>query len=106
LFKGGLKVLKCEDIMEREVGKYRELDPLTSLEVGERGTIVFIRGGKAAVQRLMDMGLTQGTQVEILASAPFHGPIELRVRGTALAIGRGLASKILVRVISRQREGG
>jgi len=91
--------------MEREVRKYEVLDSLTSLEVGERGTIVFIGGGKAAVQRLMDMGLTQGTQVEILACAPFHGPVELRVRGTALAIGRGLANKILVRVISRREEG-
>jgi Fe2+ transport system protein FeoA len=44
------------------------------------------------------MGLTPGTRVTVVKSAPFHGPIELQVRGSRLAIGRGMAKRILVRV--------
>jgi len=44
------------------------------------------------------MGLTPGTKVTVIQSAPFHGPIELQVRGSRLAIGRGMAERIIVRV--------
>lgn len=49
-------------------------------------------------KRLEDMGLTPGTRVTVVKSAPFRGPIEIRVRGSRLAIGRGMARKIMVRV--------
>jgi len=44
------------------------------------------------------MGLTPGTKIMIMKSAPFHGPIEIYVRGSRLAIGRGMAERILVSV--------
>ena len=44
------------------------------------------------------MGLTPGTKVTVVKSAPFHGPMELHVRGSRLAIGRGMARRIIVRV--------
>ena len=81
----------------RRVRKGRELVSLTALNVGEEGVIAFIRGGRAAVQRLMDMGLTQGTRVKIQASAPFGGPLGLMVRGATLAIGWGLANRVFVK---------
>jgi len=34
----------------------------------------------------------------VIKSAPFHGPVELQVRGSRLAIGRGMAERVLVRV--------
>lgn len=49
-------------------------------------------------KRLEDMGLTPGTQIKVVRSAPFHGPLELHVRGSRLALGRGMAERILVRV--------
>lgn len=49
-------------------------------------------------KRLEDMGLTPGTQIKVVRSAPFHGPLELQVRGSRLALGRGMAERILVRV--------
>ena len=50
------------------------------------------------MKRVGDMGLTPGTEVMVVRSAPFHGPLEISVRGSRLAIGRGLAARILVRV--------
>ena len=47
-------------------------------------------------QRLTDLGLTPGTKITLVKSAPFKGPLEVCVRGSRLAIGRGMASRILV----------
>jgi len=49
-------------------------------------------------KRLSDLGLTPGTKVTVVKSAPFNGPLEVCVRGSRLAIGRGMASRILVDV--------
>jgi Fe2+ transport system protein FeoA len=49
-------------------------------------------------KRLSDLGLTPGTKVTVVKSAPFRGPLEVCVRGSRLAIGRGMASRILVDV--------
>ena len=50
------------------------------------------------VKRLTDLGLTPGTNITVVKSAPFKGPLEVCVRGSRLAIGRGMASRILVDV--------
>jgi Fe2+ transport system protein FeoA len=49
-------------------------------------------------KRVSDLGLTPGTKITVVKSAPFHGPLEVSVRGSRLAIGRGMASRILVDV--------
>lgn len=56
------------------------------------------RRGRGFEKRLMDMGLTPGTIVNVVKSAPFHGPIEILVRGSRLALGRGMAERILVEI--------
>ena len=73
---------------------------LTKLKKGESGRVVFISAGHGKSgrfeKRLMDMGLTPGTTVTVVKSAPFHGPIEVIVRGSRLALGRGMAERIVV----------
>src|SRR4030042_2259018 len=91
---------ECTSLHERnleEVGR-RERIPVSinRLKDGERGKIAFIRGGHKALQRLSDMGLTPGTEITVVKSAPFHGPTEIFVRGSRLAIGRGMTETIFV----------
>ena len=74
------------------------LTQLSHLKPGEEGDVAFIRGGSNACQRLLDMGLTKGTNVKVLKAAPFNGPIEVSVRGTSLALGRGLASRVFIQM--------
>ncbi|UCG45848.1 MAG: ferrous iron transport protein A [Candidatus Bathyarchaeota archaeon] len=86
--------------------------PLSRLRDGESGVIISIdmasrrdanqhhRRRWGFRKRLEDMGLTPGTKVTVVKSAPFHGPKELQVRGSRLAIGRGMAERIMVRVES------
>jgi DtxR family Mn-dependent transcriptional regulator len=80
--------------------------PLTALRDGETGIITSIKAGYGRghgcgwgfEKRLEDMGLTPGVKVTVMKSAPFHGPLEILVRGTRLALGRGMAERILVEI--------
>jgi DtxR family Mn-dependent transcriptional regulator len=69
---------------------------ISQLKQGERGRVSFIRGEHKILQRLSDMGLTPGTEVTVVKSAPFHGPLEILVRGSRLALGRGMTEIIFV----------
>jgi len=82
----------------RGEGGLRLLTQLSNLKPGEEGVVAFIRAGNKACQRLLDMGLTKGTEVRVLNAAPFRGPIEVEVRGSTLALGRGLAGHVFVEI--------
>jgi DtxR family Mn-dependent transcriptional regulator len=86
---------QCETDREKGAG-FKLTTELSNLKLGEEGTVSTIRGGNRACKRLLDLGLTQGTKVRMLNSAPFRGPVKVEVRGTTLALGRGLAQHVLV----------
>ena len=71
--------------------------PLGLLSESEEGEVVELRGGRGMRRRLLDMGLSVGAPVKVLVSNP-PGPVLVGVRGTRLALGRGLAMKILVEI--------
>lgn len=73
--------------------------PLCSLQAGQKGRIAYIAGGRGALRRVMELGLTEGTIVEVLQMSKYGCPINLRARGCEIAIGRGIAEKIYVEVI-------
>lgn len=78
-------------------GHVEDLVSLADLRGGEKCTVVVALGGHGMVQRLAEMGLTPGTGVTIVRTAPMHGPIEVSVRGASLALGRGVARRVLVK---------
>jgi Fe2+ transport system protein FeoA len=69
---------------------------ITDAKEGQKVTVVSILGGQMAVKRLSDLGLTPQTEIKIVKKIPYHGPIEIEVRGSNIVVGRGLALKILV----------
>ncbi len=71
--------------------------PLTALLEGQKGTVSLLLGGGSSCRRLAELGILPGTEVEVLKSALFRGPLMLKVRGTTLAVGKGLASRIFVK---------
>jgi len=93
-------ITNCVECQEKETKgqrlEGRELTPLTEMKENTRGRVTFIRGGRGAIQRLFEMGLTTGTEIEVLRHAPFNGPVEIKVRESKLVIGRGLAKKIFL----------
>lgn len=80
-----------------EVGG-KKLKRLSELKKGEEARILLVSGGKEACRRLTDMGLTPGTKVRLSRASSRVGAVEICVRSSCLAIGRGLAEKILVEV--------
>jgi Fe2+ transport system protein FeoA len=69
---------------------------LTDLREGESGYIVSITGGKGALKRLADLGLSTGTCVTVISRTLFNGPVQIEVCSSRLVIGQGLAAKIMV----------
>ena len=69
---------------------------LRDVKVGERATIVRLHGEGALKRRIMDMGLTRGTEVFVQKVAPLGDPMELNVRGYELSVRRADAEMIEV----------
>ena len=67
---------------------------LSQAETGERVIILNHSGGDRVERRLLDMGLTHGTEVEVLSQN--EGPMVISCRGSRLALGKGLSEKITV----------
>ena len=62
---------------------------LRDVKVGERAKIVRLHGEGALKRRIMDMGLTRGTEVFVQKVAPLGDPMELTVRGYELSVRKG-----------------
>lgn len=69
--------------------------PLARAMRGVRYRVAMVCGGHGARRKLEDMGVSRGAQIE-LRGRPGRGPVEIAVRGSRLALGRGIASKVLV----------
>lgn len=82
-----------------------EMASLTSLCEGEKGIIIRAIGGFGLIRRLAEMGLTPGVEVRLLKKCPFHGPVEVEVRGVTLALGYGVASKVFVKPLRTESNG-
>lgn len=69
---------------------------LAELRPGERGRVAGVMGERDGSQRLMDLGLIRGTQVEVVRVAPLGDPMEVKVRGFMLTLRRSEAEHIAV----------
>ena len=69
---------------------------LRDVKVGEKATIIRLHGEGALKRRIMDMGLTRGTEVLVRKAAPLGDPLELNVRGYELSVRKADAELIEV----------
>lgn len=69
---------------------------LKETKIGETVKIVKLHGEGAAKRRIMDMGLTKGTEVYIRKVAPLGDPAEITVRGYELSLRKADAEMIEV----------
>ena len=69
---------------------------LRNLKVGDTSVIVKLHGEGALKRRIMDMGLTKGTEIYVRKVAPLGDPMELTVRGYELSVRKGDAELIEV----------
>ena len=69
---------------------------LRDIRIGKSARVVRLHGEGAVKRRIMDMGITRGTEVYVRKVAPLGDPIELTVRGYELSIRRADAETIEV----------
>ncbi len=67
---------------------------------GQTGTVVDLAGGRGMVRRMQAMGIRPGVPITRLSGQPFRGPVSLQVGATQVAVGYGLARRIMVEVAS------
>ena len=69
---------------------------LRDLKPGDAGVVIRLHGEGALKRRIMDMGLTKGTEIYVRKVAPLGDPMELTVRGYELSVRKGDAELIEV----------
>ena len=84
--------------------KRKNIMPLVLASSGEQVRIVGFRGGKEMERRLTSMGLNQGADVEVIKSSG-PGALIVASRETRIALGYGMAKKILVTTIDTLEPG-
>ena len=70
---------------------------LKDVKVGESAVVVRLHGEGDVKRRIMDMGLTRGTEVHVRKVAPLGDPMELTVRGYELSVRKADAELIEVK---------
>ena len=67
---------------------------LRDVKIGETVQVVKLHGEGPVKRRIMDMGITRGTQVFVRKVAPLGDPMELTVRGYELSVRKADAEMI------------
>jgi ferrous iron transport protein A len=72
---------------------------LASARRGSRVEVLEISGGRSATRVLAQLGIRPAVIMHVLHAAPLGGPVMVESNGGRVAIGRGLARKILVKLL-------
>lgn len=71
---------------------------LDQLKPGQKGQVENVTGSAALVQRLMELGLLEGEEVEVLRFAPLGDPMEIWLCGSRLSLRKAEAAGVQVRL--------
>ena len=69
---------------------------LAEMKNGQTGIVVSVQGGHGLIGRLDALGIRPGRKVTKMSSTLFRGPVMLRVNNTQVAVGFGMARRIIV----------
>lgn len=72
------------------------MQTLRDAKCGDTVSVIKLHGEGAVKRRIMDMGITKGTEVFIRKVAPFGDPVEVNVRGYELSLRKADAEMIEV----------
>lgn len=71
---------------------------LKEMKPGQSGQVVSIGEKGPLKRRIMDMGITPGTAVKVIKTAPLGDPVEINVRGYELSLRKEEAARIEIQV--------
>jgi len=73
---------------------------LAELKRGKIAEIKQIKGGLGFQRRVATLGIRAGKKIQKVAEQPLRGPIVLEVDGCRVALGRGMAARVLVEEVA------
>ena len=77
---------------------HKNLNTLPQMQAGQAGTVVEIRGGFGLVRRLNALGIFPGKRITKISSMLARGPVTIEVDRVQVAMGFGMAKRIVVQV--------
>ncbi|MFO7916389.1 MAG: FeoA family protein [Candidatus Krumholzibacteriales bacterium] len=69
---------------------------LVNLSPGEHGVVKGIRGGQGVRRNLENLGVREGARIKVISRHFKGGPVVIMSGSTRVALGFGMASKVLV----------
>lgn len=78
---------------------YEKQMTLAQLQPGQSGTVVQIQGGHGLARRLNALGIVPGKRVTKVSSMLMRGPVTVEVDRVRIAIGFGMARRIIVELV-------
>jgi ferrous iron transport protein A len=81
---------------ERNNMNNSEYVSLTGMGSGSKGMIVQIEGGHGLISRLNALGIRPNKKITKISSMVMRGPVTIDIDGTQVALGFGMAKRIIV----------
>ncbi len=75
---------------------HKEKRPLSEVKQGEKVRLTGVDAGHGLNSRLAALGIVPGTEITIVKKGS-HGPFVVKVKGSKMALGRGIAHRIFVK---------
>ena len=72
------------------------METVNNLLPGDKGIIANINAQSNIKKRLMDMGIIEGVEIEMIRTAPLGDPIEIKVHNTLIALRKNEAGNALL----------
>jgi len=89
-----INILSGDDVIVKA-----QIVTLASLKAGESGIVHDFRGGERLRKKLDSLGIRKGKNIKKVSDMVLRGPITIQINNSSrVAIGRGMAEKIMVKV--------
>jgi len=75
----------------------RKYTTLARMQGGQSGVVVQIQGGRGLLNRLNALGIIPGKKITKISSMLMRGPVTIEVDRVEVAIGFGMANKVIVK---------
>lgn len=80
----------------------KNIIPLADMEVDREGIIYKLEGGTGFQARLQALNIRIGKRIKKISANPFRGPIVVEVDSSRVAIGYGMAQKVMVDIVAQK----
>ena len=72
---------------------------LDQLQPGQKARVDAVDGNDPLVQRILEMGLLEGDEIDVIGFAPLGDPMEIRLRDYRLSLRRAEAARVHVTIL-------